>query len=150
MKALWPILDPFANRQRTSQELLIFCGRPKADGPLWQRYWKLKTNKKTLRCISLILASNNTNNQILRYVSNLSYCKANKNFNMTSKTTADCSNQSQITNSIFKWQNGHYCYFAIAQKVTRSNLETCSCRPVRYFGMISQNFAMKIYHYFLF
>ena len=28
--------------------------------------------------------------------------------------------------------------------------ETCSRRPVRYFGMISQNFGMKIYYYFLF
>ena len=95
---------------------------------------KIINKQKTLRCISLILTSNNTNNQMLRYVSNLSYCKANKNFNMTSKTTADCSNQGQITNSILKWQNSHYCYFAITQKVTRSNLETCSCRPVRFLG----------------
>ena len=28
--------------------------------------------------------------------------------------------------------------------------ETCSCRPLRYFGMMSQNFGMKIYYYLLF
>jgi hypothetical protein len=111
---------------------------------------KIKKQTKKLRCISLILTFNNSNIQILRHVTKLSYCKANKNFNMTSKATADCSNQSQITNSIFKWQNGHYFYFVIAQKVTRSNLETCSCRPVRYFGMISQNCGMKIYYHLLF
>ena len=97
---IWEVKLKFANRQRTSQELLIFCGPPKANGPLWQSY-VLKIKKK-LRSISLISTFNNSNIQILRHVTKLSYCKANKNFNMTSKATADCSNQSQITNSILK------------------------------------------------